>query len=472
MPTINVQSDKEPLQEAAAPEPTASQTPAMDDSVLAHIIQITATILSGTNIKETASLVVNRIGELLPMDRVALVKLDGKKQIIAVSTGTASAKDNAFADAVEEVRAKYHESVNPLIVPSQIKAEVKHKTALAKLQQSMDGSTILWLPLTIQKGEDKEPSHYAIWAERWRSVPWFKEELSLLEYIAPFFAHALERTFKTRAKKTTKRKILLSVLLAFFVILFIPVDSRIISPGRVVPKEPHYVFAPFEGIFDELKVKPGDSIKKGTVLYSYDSRVLDKRLDEALQQAEVARAELARLEGASYEDAEALGKIGVQQLEVKRAESDVAFYQDQRNRADVKSAADGVVILDDPDALIGASLQTGQLVMSIAEPNKTKYRMMVPVADAGLLEMNAPVDVRLDRDPLSSIEAKVSHIGFDVIMSDEQVPSVLAEAEWLEKPDNVQPGQRGSAKILAEKTYLGLQLFRRPLIVMREITGL
>lgn len=472
MPTINVKPENGAPQQAPTPEPQAKQTPAMDESVLAHIIQVTSSVFAGTNIKETASLVVNRIGELLPMDRIALVKLDGKKQILAVSSGTPSAKDNAFADAVEEVRAKYHESTSPLIVPSQAKAEAKHKTALAKLQESMDGSTILWLPLTIQKGEDREPSHYAIWAERWRSVPWFKEELSLLEYIAPFFAHALERKFKTRTKKTTKKKIILSALLAFFVILFIPVDSRVISPGRVAPKDPYYVFAPFEGIFDELKVAPGDSVKDGDVLYSYDSRVLDKRLDEAVQQAEVARAELARLQGASYQDAEALGKIGVQELEVKRAESDVAFYQDQRNRADVKAGEDGVVILDDPDALIGASLQTGQLIMSIAQPNKTKYKMMVPVADAGLVEMGAPVDVRLDRDPLTSIQAKVTHIGFDVVMSDEQVASVLVEAEWIENPDNVQPGQRGSAKILAEETYLGLQLFRRPLIVMRELTGL
>ena len=58
-------------------------------------------------------------------------------------------------------------------------------------------------------------------------------------------------------------------------------------------------------------------------------------------------------------------------------------------------------------------------------------------------------------------------------MSDEGVPSVMTEAAWTsDLPQGVQPGQRGSAKLISARQPLWMQIFRKPLIKLREITGL
>ncbi|MEE4358673.1 MAG: HlyD family efflux transporter periplasmic adaptor subunit, partial [Desulfococcaceae bacterium] len=209
----------------------------------------------------------------------------------------------------------------------------------------------------------------------------------------------------------------------------------------------------------------------GDIIFRYDTRILEKQLEEARKGIAVARAELARLEGAAYKDEDARAKIPVQKLEIERKESEVAFIEKQLELSEVRTASAGVVVIDDPDALIGASLRTGEMVLSIADPEHTRPRMMVPVTDAGLLNKDAPVFIHLDSDPLRRITGKVERIGFDVRLSDEQVPSVLVDAQW-EDEVNAAPGQRGSARIQGPKTYLGLQIFRKPLMSLRTMFGI
>lgn len=440
------------------------------DSLLAHIVNLSRSILSTSNQREAAQLIVSRIGEIIPIDRAVLLQFPSSKPIVAISTGLAAGQDNRFSDAVDEAINTYKEVLTTEVIPFKPITNEASTSPLSALQKSIEGVTIVWLPLLQTFGEEKTSSGYALWLERWHHLPWHLEELALLERIVPIFIQALLRPYK-KIIPVSKKALWGSIAAAFFIALFIPIQSSIVAPGRVVPHKPHYVFAPFDGILKELLVEPGQLVQKDSVLFRYDPRVLDKYLEEANKAVETARAELFRLEGAGYQDPEAQGKIPVQKLEVSKAETSVKFYQLQRDQGDVQSPIEGVVVLDDPDALIGAALQTGQTIMSIADPAKTKFRIMVPVSDAGLLRLDATVEVRLDKAPLSSITAKVIHIGYDVKLSEDQTPSILVEAQWIKASPDIQPGQRGTAKIYSETTSLGLQLFRRPLIVLRKMTG-
>ncbi|HHC25185.1 MAG TPA: HlyD family secretion protein, partial [Desulfobacterales bacterium] len=164
-------------------------------------------------------------------------------------------------------------------------------------------------------------------------------------------------------------------------------------------------------------------------------------------------------------------ELPVQQLEVERAEADVLFFAKQQARAEVRTAKSGFIVLDDPDALVGATLRTGQVVLSVADPSRTKLRIMVPAGDAGFLKKGARVSIRLDSDPLQSLPAIVERIGFEIKLSEDKVPSVLVEAVWSDDIHDVQPGQTGSAKIFGESTCLGMQILRKPLIAFRSLTG-
>jgi hypothetical protein len=109
--------------------------------------------------------------------------------------------------------------------------------------------------------------------------------------------------------------------------------------------------------------------------------------------------------------------------------------------------------------------------MSVADPEQTKLRILVPVTDAGLFTEGDKVKIHPDSEPLKSYPATITRIGFDVVMSENKVPSILVEAEWAGDPPSIQPGQRGVAKIEGPDTRLGMQILRKPLIALRNLIG-
>lgn len=454
---------------ATRPQAAAGGTPAVTrEMLLARFIRLCGSILAATDPREAGALAVNRIGELVRTDRAVLVKLKGRNPIQAVTGGGAAAQDSAFADAVEAVRKRYGRQTDAVVVPRIRPDAASRFPHLATLQEAMGGTRILWLPLRLSN-DDTIPPQFALWLERWQDRPWEPPDIELAQHAALFLGHALvPRQVVSRPKRRWRRLAVATVILVF---LCLPVSTMVTAPARVIPDSPHHVFAPMDGILKELFVRPGQWVEKDKLLFRYDSRVLDKRLDEAYRNVAVAKAKLIRLQGAAHRDPDARAEVPVQKLEVARAEADVAFYAAQRDRADVRAGQAGVVVLDDPDALIGAAIQTGQAVMSVADPDKTKTRLLVPVTDAGLLEKGATVSIRLDSDPLHSLPAIITRIGFEVTLSEQQIPSVIAEAVWVDGAPEVQPGQHGSAKIYGPTTLMGFQILRKPFIHLRSIIG-
>ncbi|MCP4108859.1 MAG: efflux RND transporter periplasmic adaptor subunit [Desulfobacteraceae bacterium] len=439
--------------------------------VMANLIHLATGSLKADSLEKAGNTIVNRIHTFVKTERAVLVPLSGRKRIFCVSGDLEPVQDNPFSQAVHEIRNYF----KPLLAQGENGPQVVTRDSLPsdlnapqarKVLEAMGGTNILWIPL-LPDG-DKE-NGFALWMERWANAPWTEEEIRLVSHAGVFFENALRPRKKQAGQRSKKRTIglFLTVLL---LLLWLPVHSRINAPVQVVPNHPYYVFAPFNGIVEDLAVHPGENVQKGDIIFRYDTRILEKQLEEARRGVAVARAELARLEGAAYNDENARAKIPVQKLEVERKQAEAAFIKKQLELSEVRTEADGVVVLDDPEALIGASLQTGELVLRVADPEQTKLRVMVPATDSGLLMEGAEVLVRLDSDPLNSIHARVERIGFDVNISNDRIPSVLVNAVWKEKP-RVTPGQRGMARIQGPKIFLGLQLFRKPLIALRNLLG-
>lgn len=459
--------EKAPAKPAVSP----GNSPTGLAELLGRVALIAEAGLKASSTREAGALLVNRMAEIVAADRVVLIELGMRPRLVNVSGGGIIDQDSRFTEAVVLLNRRLRGQDKGLVVPEE-PAE-GGDSHLRDRQAAMRGTRIVWLPLPYDGQATGEQIQYALWLERWRGQDWLPDEVALLNRVAVFFGQMLRPRAGRMRDKLSKRKIFAVIAAAFVGAMMIPIETSTIAPARVVPAHPSYVFAPLEGVLKELEVKPGQEVREGDVLFRYDARVIDKKLDEAVREVAVARAELERLEGAAFRDAEARAKLPVQQLEVELSESNLDFLRSQRELADVRATTDGIVVLDDPDALIGHPLQLGEQVFSIADPVDTKIRMMVPSSDAGLIEVGQQVELRLDRDPLKSIPARVTRVGFDIVMSEAQVPSVMTEAEWATQlPGGIQPGQRGSAKLISEPRALWKQIFRKPLIKLREITGL
>ena len=417
-----------------------------------------ASELSGEDsFQKAATTLVNKINSEFAASKTILIAIKGRKKILSVSGGLKASEDNQFANTINSLRKKFSEKKEPVTIKKDIHLKTKKDNSTAP--------SILWMPL----GKKKKTPEYALLIERKPDTPWNKEEIDAMFAAAPLIFASL---FACQKKKIFVKKRILWLAAAFILFLMLPIPSNVTAPIQVIPKNPYYIFAPFDGIIKNIIVTPGQTVKKGNKLFSYDTDILEKKKDEAILAVASARAELIRLEGASYTDDQAGAKIPEQKIIVERKESEVKFIESLLQISHFKSPADGTVILDDPDALIGAYMRTGELILRIANPVSTEIRIMTPVSDIGLINEGSKAVIRLDSAPFSAIPAKVTKIGFDVTLSEQQIPSVAVKAEWLEKTDKIMPGQRGTASIKGIKTYLWMQLFRKPLITLKTFLGI
>ncbi len=434
------------------------------------MLHLTEGLLAQESPKKAGAMLVNRLAEVAYSDRVVLVEIGHRSTLLNVSGGGVVDQDSHFSDAINVLNRRLGDQRKALVVPVE---NEEGEDQLRKVQVAMRGTQVLWLPLPFTSQASEGDIKYALWMERWRGRAWTDGEVALLNRGALLFGQGLRPRGGGLRKALPTSVILLAVLAVFVGVMMISTQSSTTAPARVVPADPTYVFAPLEGVLKDLEVKPGQQVRQGDVLFRYDADLLDRSIDESVRAVAVARAELERLEGAGFRDAEARAKLPVQKLEVERAEAESAFYMDQRARADVKAVTDGVVVLDDPDELVGKPLQQGEHVFSIADPGNTRLRLMVPASDAGLVKVGAEIEIHLDRDPLNSVFAKVTRVGYEIVVSEDDIPSIVIDAQW--QPDSVgkiAPGQRGSAKVFSEPKPLWKQIFRKPLISFRQITGL
>jgi len=443
-----------------------TKLPNSSEQLLVRFIRLCGDALGVSSRQEAAALIVNRIAEISRTDRAVLVTLRGRDPLLAVSGGAEVAQDHAFADAMRSLR-ELHLEVSVGVLVKALDDAGTHP-ALFQLQQEMEGTALLWLPLSIGADEAERPE-YALCLQRWSGVSWHQNDLQLLQHAAPFLGQALQR--QRKKQRSSQRRWWWAGAGLLLASLFLPVTASITAPMKIIADRPDYLFASMDGIVRELHVRPGQWVEAGAPLFSFDARVLDKRLQEARQKVAVVRAELMSQQAAAYGDSKARAEVPVKQLQVEQAEADVRFYRQQRQRADVKAEHAGVVVLDDPEALIGASLRTGELVMSLADPQRVKARLMVAAGDVGLVHEDAEMELRLDYDPFRVLAAKVSNIGFEVRLSEDQVPSVIVDGVWAKTPQGVRPGQRGVAKVFADKTLLGVQLLRKPWLALRGFFG-
>ncbi len=436
----------------------------MNDLFIWKLIRLGSSMIKADSFKEAVKLLVNELNEITNALKVVLVPIKKSKRILSVSGNIEATQDNEFASAMNEMRKKFVKENKPQIILAENLPDNMQNTR--KLLKNISGSNVLWAPVIEKKGT----TEYGLWIERMPDAKWKKEEIRALLFALPFFAVALN-SFQTKLFRI-KKYIAASIVTVLIILMFLPVHSRVNAPFQITPDSPWYVFAPIEGILKKLHIKPGQQVKANDIIFSYDSMLLEKKRDEAVQALVSSKAEIIRLEDASYTDNYALSKIPAQRIIVKRREADADFFTRQLELCDVRSKADGIVILDDPDALIGTFLQTGQMVMRIADTAKTKIKIMVPITDTGLVTKGSAVDIRLDSEPFRVHKAVIERIGYDVVLSEESLPAVIAYGIWNENETRIMPGQRGTAAIQGPKTYLGMQLFRKPIMALRIFFGI
>lgn len=458
-------------QQSGARRPASAE--AKTAALLAQFMRYTRYVIEADKAREVAWRIVSQLNSVLPVQRVLLVTADGK-QVLATDSGAQPAKDRPFVDAIRLVAKKAGRHGAHVFTAEDDPRPVAQ-------QQAMGGSQLCWVPL---QANSEQPADYALWLERWQGKAWTPQELELLARLGPFLHMALQRKHRQPAGK--RRWKIIAAMVVAAVMLF-PVREHAVATGRIVADQPAVVTAPLSGVIAKVNAAQGAQVVPGVPLLSYDRRLFDQQVLEAEQSVAVARAELGRIQAASYGDLDARAQIEAQKLEVQRLQNQLVFLQSQIKLADVTSPAAGVLQIPDAADLVGRRIDTGERLASVADPSRTKLLIEMPVRDVSLIEVGGEVSIRLDSAPLQSFSAQVTSIGFTVENNEAKQAIVPVYACWQlndgggsqsncsSVPDELQaeltPGQQGNVRVYAGWTVLGYQILRRPLADFFALLG-
>lgn len=234
-----------------------------------------------------------------------------------------------------------------------------------------------------------------------------------------------------------------------------PLPYRISAPARLEGAVQRVVVAPMDGYLHKSHARPGDTVAEGDLLVEMadqDLMLEQRKWESALVQHENAyAAALARADRAQFIIAQGKAAEARAQLELVRR---------QLGRARLVAPIAGVVIKGDLSQALGAPVQRGETLVTLAPAGDFRLIVEVDERDVGRVEAGRRGEVALTALPGAPLAFQVERIT-PVATVTEGRNAFEVQARVLQPPPNLRPGLQGVAKIEAgERSLLWLGAHR------------
>jgi len=323
-----------------------------------------------------------------------------------------------------------------------------------------DGTILAWAIFLVEK--EPEPlqkralSHLAVhWGYCW-------------ECLGGKPRQGLRGRWKTLGRKRHIIWISLVALLCF------PVRQSALAPAEIIALDATTISSPLDGVVKTFHVRPNQFVQAGEPLLSLDDTTLRNRLEVATQSVAVADAEWMSASQKAFDSHQSKGELILLQGKAEEKRAELAAIQAQLIRVDVKAPHDGIAVFGSADDWLGRPVSTGERILQVANPKSAGVQLYLPVADALVLNEQAPVKLFLTIRPLSPLHAVVTETSYQSSLSPEGVASYrLRAALDPDQPfEDARIGLHGTAKISGDRVPLVYYVLRRPLATLRAWSGL
>lgn len=250
---------------------------------------------------------------------------------------------------------------------------------------------------------------------------------------------------------------LTAALLTLFIIALIvlPATERAKGAFRVVPVQRQVIPAPFNGFIDSVLVGVDQPVIAGqTILATLDTQELTLQLAANQAGASSARTEAGK--------ARAEGKLAEAAIAEKRAEeieATVDLLRQQLNRATIIAPISGTIISGDIERLIGAPVQTGQILFEIADLSNLHAEIGIPESRIADVRIGQTGRLATASYPDRKIAFEVDRITPVAELVDGR-NVFRVRLRLIDPPDWFRPGMSGEAKVDTGRRSLGGVLFR------------
>ena len=204
----------------------------------------------------------------------------------------------------------------------------------------------------------------------------------------------------------------------------------------------------------------------------FDDTTLRNNLLLAERALAVAQASYQQASQGAFADRRDKAKLAVLKAEYELRLSERDYAAELLEKTSLKALDNGLLLFTDVADWIGKPVTVGERIMEIADPDRVQLKIFLAVDDAIVFDKDVAIDIFLDHQPLSSVEAKITNANYHA----EQTPAGLLAfritADFVGGAAQFRIGQQGTAKIYGEQVPLAYFLFRRPLSALRQAVGL
>lgn len=457
-------------------QPTAAQSHVALSA--AQLLQLQAELLGRKNFHEAATALAQQLTNALNCDRATIGWREKNGfQVLATSYAadvhssqeTAGLITRAIEEAVEQgvsLVFPEHKTARPHILLAHQELAKRQGYAVCTVPLSYHGAIVG--ALTMERRDQEFTPAEGAHIERVATMMApplalkYENELSLWRR---FVAVSRSRLSHLPNTDTPSGKLVIAGLAAGLValalVLLLPSAYRISAPARLEGVVQRSLTAPVSGFLQQVHARPGDHVKAGQVLAELADQ--DMRVEQRGLQTELAQHENARMSAQARSDRT---EFIVSQGRAESIRAKLAMLAQQLERIQLRAPFDGIVIKGDLSQSIGAPVELGAELITLAPD--TGYRVIVEVEETEIADVKVGQSGRL---MLAAMPSQPLLIRVDRITplatTDEGRHYFPVYATLDSETSALRPGMQGYAKIEVDQRSMLFNWYRQAMNWLR-----
>lgn len=259
--------------------------------------------------------------------------------------------------------------------------------------------------------------------------------------------------------------------LAIAVVALLPMHLTVLAPAEIIGKDARLIAAPQDGVVARFFVEPNQMVAAGAPLFALEDTDARNRNEVAAKARAVAAADYLRATQKSFNDGASKAELSSLNAKLEEKSAEAQYLKDMLERVQVRAPAAGIAVFSDQNDWLGKPVQTGERILSLADPARVQIAIRLSVDDALNLEPGAVVKLYLNVAPLAAVNGVLTQSSYEPTLGADGVVAYNLKADLGAGEPVQRIGLKGTAKLYGGWAPLIYHVLRKPLAVVRRTLG-
>ena len=437
--------------------PLRSSPSGTGEDAVHTLLDLHAQLLSHADLRGAAATLMRETALRFGYDRVCIGFARGDRvELLALSDGVPAAPGSPLIERLNAALAEALDQRASVVLPESRPHAHPRITLAHRVLLDAEGGSAASVPIVaagLAVG--------ALCAQRRGSIAIPPKDLEVLEHLACLLGptlnlmrlneqplHGIARQRLRQAWQRLRqpqrfglRLALLATALLLAGLAALPVDVHVGGRARLEGAVQRVLVAPADGFLKRVHARPGDSVQAGQTLIELAEQ--DLQLEKIRWQSQRAQFENAYSAANARSDR---AQLVINQARIEEADAQLELVEMKLARGRIEAPFDALVIQGDLSQSLGAPLQQGSELMTLAPRDQFRVIVEVDERDIAALQVGQSGTIALSALPWNSLAVRVKRITpIASVLEGRNVFEV--EAELLERSAELRPGLQGSARI-------------------------